>query len=188
MTTEFLLRQATDILLRTLIHVLGIVVATTIGLTVDRQDTREKPVPLAEEVGSHLIAVKEVTVVAGIVAMANVEVEHPTRVGTKLVVARVERVLKYELPAGKAMTADDDALTLDDKSIGREQLHVEQTAHVGGLEVVGTQHVGFIPERVANEVARIVGMDIDLLLHLSVLFKCLLQVIEAIGIGYGGHY
>ena len=86
------------------------------------------------------------------------------------------------------MTADDDALTLDDKSIGREQLHVEQTAHVGGLEVVGTQHVGFIPERVANEVARIVGMDIDLLLHLSVLFKCLLQVIEAIGIGYGGHY
>ena len=79
-----------------------------------------------------------------------------------------------------AVAAHDDALSLHHESVGREQLHVEHSAHVGGLQVVGPQHIGLIPQRVADEVARVVGMHIHFLLHLRILGKRLLQVVEAV--------
>ena len=178
---QLLLRFAAHVLLRPLIYVLAHVVTLVLRLAVYGEHAREQTVPLAEEVFRHLVVVEQVAVVARIVSVADVEVQHPPRVGPQLIVARIERVLQHELPACMAVAAHDDALSLHYQSVGREQLHVEQSAHVGGLQVVSSQHVGLIPQCVTDEVARVVSMHIHFLLHLRIVGKRLLQVVEAVG-------
>ena len=152
--------------LRTLVHAAGIVVARLFGLAVHGQDARIESVPDAEVVGGHLLAIEQPRVVGAVTMVAHVEVEHPASIGTQLVVAAVERVAQGKLSTGEAFGTDDDLLTLHHQTVGREEFHVEQTAHVGGLVVVGPHHVGFIPQRVAHEITLVVGVEIHLLLHL----------------------
>ena len=87
---QLLLWLTAHVLLRPLIHVLAVVVALTLGLAINGQHAGEQAVPLAEEVLSHLVIIEKVAVVASVVAVADVEVEHPPRVGSQLVVAGIE--------------------------------------------------------------------------------------------------
>ena len=153
--------------LRPLVHAAGIVVAGRLGLTVDGEHATVEPVPDAKVVVGHLAVVEPPGVVAPVAVLAHVEVEHPARIGPQLVVAAVERVAQGELSAGVARGTDDNPLALHQQPVGREQLYIEQTAHVRGPQVVGTHHVGLVPQGVAHEVALIVGVYIYLLLHLG---------------------
>ena len=75
--------------------------------------------------------------------------------------------MKDKLPAAVAAGTDNDVLTLDEQPVGRQQLDVENAAHVGGAMIVGAHHVGFVPQCVANEIALVVGVHVDLFLHLT---------------------
>ena len=94
------------------------------------------------------------------------EVEHPTRVGAHLVVAGVERVLQGEAAASVAVGrgGDVDRLPLHNKTVGGDELNIKDAAQVGGTEVVGARHVGLVPQRVANEIALVVEVQVHLLL------------------------
>ena len=178
---ELFLRFASHILFRSRIHILPVVIALIFGLAIDWQHARKQAVPLAEKVRRHLVIIKKVAVVARILAVRHVEIQHPARVGPQFVVARIERVLQHELAAGVALSADDDSLPLDHESVGREQFHVEQSAHISRSQVVGPQNIGFIPQRVAHEIARVVRVDIHFFLHLAVRRQRVLQLVETVG-------
>ena len=70
-----------------LVHAAAVVVTGLIGLAVDGEHTRVEPVPNAEIVGCHLPVIKGPRVVAAITMMAHVEVQHPTGIGTQLIIA-----------------------------------------------------------------------------------------------------
>ena len=106
-------------------------------------------------------------VVARVVAVADVEVQHPPRVGSQLVVAGIERIAQRKLSAGIALRRNDNLLTLHQHAVGRQQFHVEYAAHVGRPQIVGTHDVGLIPQGVAHKVAHVIGVDIYFLLHLG---------------------
>ena len=94
------------------------------------------------------------------------EVEHPPGVGAHLVVAGVERVLQGEAAASVAVGSggDVDRLPLHNKAVGGDELNIKDAAQVGGTEVVGARHVGLVPQRVANEIALVVEVQVHLLL------------------------
>ena len=163
---EVVLLLAGQACLRALIHAAGVVVASFVGLTVDGQHAAVETVPHAVVVGCHLAVVEAPGLVAAVVVLAHVEVEHPAGIGAQLVVAGVERVGQCELAAGVSLWADHDGLALHQQTVGREQLHVEQAAHVRGLQVVGPHHVSLVPQGIAHEVALVIGMQIDLFLYL----------------------
>ena len=178
---ELFLRFAAYLALRSGVHVFSVEIALAFGFAIDGQHARKQAVPLAKEVCRHLVVVEEVAVVAAIATVRHVEIQHPARVGPQLVVARIERIFQHELAAGVSSSAHDDALPLHHKAVGREQFHIEHLAHIGRLEIVGAEHVGLVPERIAHEIAGVVGVDIHFFLHLGVFFQCFAQRVETVG-------
>ena len=168
-----------------LIHVARVIVACLLGLAVDGQHTAVEPVPDTEIVGGHLAVVEMPGVIAVVLVFADVEVQHPAGVGAQLIVAAVERVGEGKLPTGEAGGTDDDGLSLDEQSVRREQLDIEQAAHVSGLQVVSTHDVGLVPQRVADKIALVVGVDIDFLLYLlrGRSQQCLTDVVNPVRAG-----
>ena len=65
----------------------------------------------------------------------------------------------------------------------RYRSHVHQTAHVRVVVVVRPDHVCLVPDGVALEVAGVIHVDVNLLLHGS-LFQHVAQAVEA---GPGWH-
>ena len=85
------------------------------------------------------------------------------------------------MSTGVVFVAYHHALAVDHHAIGGQQFHIEHLAHVGGVQVVGANHVGFVPDGVANEVTSVVGVDVNLLLYLLILAQTVLQRIEIVG-------
>ena len=129
----------------------------------------------------HLIIVEQGAIVAGIRTQLDVEIEHPTGVSAYLVVTTVQAVFEGKLSTGVVFVAYHHALAVDHHAIGGQQFHIEHLTHVGGVQVVGANHVGFVPDGVANEVTSVVGVDVNLLLYLLVLAQTVLQRIEIVG-------
>ena len=174
---------------RPLVHAAGVVVASLFGLAVDGEHAAVEAVPHAVVVGGHLLVVEPPGLVLAVAMVAHVEVQHPAGVGPQLVVAAVEGVGQDELSAAEvALRTDDDGLPLYEHAVGREQLDVEQAAHVGGLQVVGPDDVCLVPQRVTHKVALVVGVHINLLLHLrnGRLLQSLPYVVDVVGTGGQG--
>ena len=98
--------------------------------------------------------------------LAHIEIQHPSRIGTQLVKARIERVRQRKLTTRIAALPHNDTLAFNNQSVRRQQLHIGHAAHISLVQIVGTQHVSFIPQRVANEIALVVRMHIYLFLNL----------------------
>ena len=164
---EFLLLRFLQPLLGALVHTAGIVVAGNIGLTIYRYHARVKTIPLAVVVGSHLTVIELPRLRSGIVVLTDTEVQHPAGIGPQLVVAGVEGVAEHKLSAGMAFGGDDDVLALHEQTVRREQLDIEDAAHVGRRQVVSTDYVCLKPQGVADEVALVIGVYVDFLLNLG---------------------
>ena len=120
---------------------------------------------LTEEVAGHPAVVEQFVVLAPIGVLRDAEVHHPTGVGAQFIVAGIERVTQLEVAVAITLVSDDQVLTLDDKAVGRDELHIEDMAHISIAQVVGTYHIGLVPDGVALEVTGIVEVQIHLLLH-----------------------
>ena len=112
--------------------------------------------------------------------LALIEVQVPTGIGAQFVITRIEGVAQHKLSTSITLWCHDDILALHQQAIRRQQFDIENAAHVGGLQVVGTDDIGFIPKGIAYEIACIVGMNIDFLLHLcdGRPFQSLFEVIQ----------
>ena len=112
--------------------------------------------------------------------MTRIEVEHPTGIGPQFIIAGIEGVGQGKLSASVARGTDDDVLPLHQQTVGREQFHIQDATHIGRHQLVGPHHVCLVPQRVAHEIALIVGMYIYLLLHLRLtsLFKGTTDIIK----------
>ncbi|MBE6331874.1 MAG: hypothetical protein E7070_06175 [Bacteroidales bacterium] len=67
------------------------------------------------------------------------------------------------------VVVNDYPLSFNEIAIWCKQFNIQDFAHVRRPQIVGAQDVCLVPYRVAHEVAEIVCMDIDFLLHLHFL-------------------
>ena len=98
--------------------------------------------------------------------LRDAEVQHPAGIGAQLVITGVKRVLQHELSAGVSFWGYDNVLSLYQEAVWRQQFYIEDAAHVGRFQVVGTYDVCLVPQGVAHEITLVVGMHIYFLLHL----------------------
>ena len=71
-------------------NVLLQIVAQRVGALIDRYDTTIDGAILTEEILCHLTVVELIAILAGIEMLGDAEVQHPPRIGTQLVVTRIE--------------------------------------------------------------------------------------------------
>ena len=152
--------------LGTLVHGTHIIVASLLWLAIDGQHTRIEAIPYTEIVCSHIFIVEPPSILGAVLMMTNIKVQHPTGVGPHLVIAGIKRVCQYKLSAGIAFGIDYDLLTLYQQTVRRQQLNIENTAQVCGLQIVGPNNISLIPQGVAHKITLVIGMEIYLFLHL----------------------
>ena len=93
------------------------IVSRFLRCLIDGEYTRVDCAVLAEEVGGHLTVVELLTVLPVIGMCGHAEVEHPLRIGTKLIESGVEGVFQDEVTASVSLVGDDELLALDDESV-----------------------------------------------------------------------
>ena len=128
-----------------LIHRANLIVASLLGLIIDRQHPRIEAIPYTEVVSSHLLIIEPPRILRTVTVMVHIEIEHPTGIGSHLIIARVQRVGQYELSTGITFRIDDNLLTFHQQTVRRQQFNVENTAHVGGFQVISPHDISFIP-------------------------------------------
>ena len=155
------LRSTDDIFLR--------IVTCRIRTLIDRYHTTIDRTELAEEIASHLFVIEILTVLTTIVMFRHPEFKHPAGVCTEFIIARVKRVLQDKVTIAIAVWRHDDILPFHHQAIRREQFHIEDTAHVGIVKVIGTHHIRLIPNGIALVITIIVEVQIDFLLNRRIL-------------------
>ena len=143
-------------------HCFG-VVAFCLGLVIDGEDTAVEFVVVAVEVVLHLSGNEPILGILSVSSLVLSPVELPPRVGSQLVVACVGIVVDDEVGVASSV-GHFHQLALHEVAFLVVEFHVEYTANLGGLSVVGLCGVGREPYCVADEVAGVVEMDIYLLL------------------------
>ena len=122
---------------------------------------------VAKEVLGHLPVVKQFAILAVVGAFGHAEVHHPSGVGPELIIARAERVGQREVSMVGIGPPDVLPMPLDDMPLRIHQLHIEDVALRCRSQACCLHQICLIPNRVAQEVAVVVQVQIGLLLHRS---------------------
>ena len=93
------------------------------------------------------------------------KVEHPFGIGTDFVVSGERCVADGELSVGLTLLIYDQLLAFKNVALLIEQLDVEYLGQGLRRIIIGENHVGLIPDGVAQEIAVVVEVQVDFLLH-----------------------
>ena len=119
------------------------------------------------------------------VRVAGGEVQHPCRIGPYLVEAGIQRVLQLERAVGLTVL-DNQLLGFHGIADGVEQLHVEDAAQVGEVQVVVAHDVSLVPDVLPLIIRGIVKVNVNTFRrkHIGEAFEILLPLEQQrVGVG-----
>ena len=140
------------------------VLAFFLRFVINGKHTAVEFIVVAEEVVLQLFGVEPLVGVLSVLPLIQSPVELPACVGPQFVIASIGIVVDDEVGVASSV-GHFHQLALHEVSLLVVEFHVEYTANLGGLSVVGLGGVGREPYCVADEVAGVVEMDIHLLLR-----------------------
>ena len=119
------------------------------------------------------------------VRVAGGEVQHPCRIGPDLVEAGIQRVLQLERAVGLSVL-DNQFLGFHGIADGIEQLHVEDAAQVGEVQIVVAHDVSLVPDVLSFIIRGVVEVNIYTFRreHIGEAFEVLLPLEQQrVGVG-----